>query len=320
MLNETLRPLPSEARISPSVRHTWMDLLRGTAVSLVVVLHVAVVPANLGAAVPEWMIRAQFALEPYRVPTLLFLSGMLLSRSLSKTASRYISGKVSNIAWPYILWTFITALALGKTELLTSPKTWLIGMNHLWFLTILIVCYTVAPLTRWIHAAILAVLFLFLIPFAPLDAGERLFRSCAFFFFGAAILPLTPRIHAAGRALGWCAGLTALVWGGALAVNPGLREINAFAEFALSVVGIVFLVWLSPQLPSVKLLEFIGRNSIVLYLAHAPIIGGAWLALHSAGVDDWLILTPVLLVLGFVVPLALTPLRRSALFRLPFLR
>ncbi|WP_414467498.1 acyltransferase family protein [Kytococcus schroeteri] len=294
-----------------------MDLLRGTAVSLVVVLHVAVVPSNLGATVPDWMIRSQYALEPYRVPTLLFLSGMLLNRSLSKSASRYIYGKLSNIVWPYFVWTFITAAILGKTELLTVPKTWLIGMNHLWFLTVLIVCYMLAPVTRWIHPALFAALFLTLIPLAPLDAAERLLRSSAFFFFGAAILPLAPRIQATGRTLGWLAGIVAFGWGAALANSPGLREINPFAEFALSTVGIVFLVWISPQLPSSMMLEYIGRNSIVLYLAHAPIIGGVWLFLDSQGVDDWSILAPTLLVLGFLVPLVITPLRRSVLFRLP---
>lgn len=45
--------------------------------------------------------------ESYRMPTLAFLSGMLLERSLSKDPARDVKGKAARVAWPYVVWSLI---------------------------------------------------------------------------------------------------------------------------------------------------------------------------------------------------------------------
>ena len=76
---------PSAARMQ------WMDLLRGLAVLLVVVLHAA---SHGGAEVEGWTLVNRH-LTPFRMPLLMFLSGMLLHRSLAKPLPVYLWGKVA---------------------------------------------------------------------------------------------------------------------------------------------------------------------------------------------------------------------------------
>ena len=74
-------------------RIQWMDVLRGIAVLLVVVLHGADIPYLNGNGVEEWA-QVNRYLEPFRMPLLMFLSGILLPRSLAKPLRLYAWGRV----------------------------------------------------------------------------------------------------------------------------------------------------------------------------------------------------------------------------------
>ena len=70
----------------PGLRMTWMDLVRGGAIVLVVFWHAASVPDQLldGAEPGYYVRKLNAALGPFRIPTLLVLSGLLVERSLAK--------------------------------------------------------------------------------------------------------------------------------------------------------------------------------------------------------------------------------------------
>ncbi|GAA1533613.1 hypothetical protein GCM10009788_40710 [Nocardioides humi] len=122
-----------------------MDGLRGVTVVAVVLLH-----AELTAGPLPWLAAVNQALEPYRMPLLMTLSGMLLARSLSRGARRHLTGKVRAILWPYAVWTLLDvahlaadALAAGEPlppgllrRLVYDPT------SYLWFLAFLF-CYHV---------------------------------------------------------------------------------------------------------------------------------------------------------------------------------
>ena len=112
----------SQVQAGVSSRIQWADALRGIAILLVILLHVPVMSAKMGLVVPEWVERWQWSLQPYRMPSLLFLSGMLLRASLAKGPRRYTVGKLQGILWPYVVWTIITAFALREPAELMSPK------------------------------------------------------------------------------------------------------------------------------------------------------------------------------------------------------
>ncbi len=72
-------------------RQTWMDLIRGMAVILVVLLHAAPGAAADPGAQGGWVLNN--LLRSFRMSALLVLSGLLLQYSLSK-------GENDNFVWP----------------------------------------------------------------------------------------------------------------------------------------------------------------------------------------------------------------------------
>ncbi|MFC0359374.1 acyltransferase family protein [Kytococcus schroeteri] len=304
-------------------RIEWMDAVRGLAVLLVVLLHVPVLPMQLGAEPPPWLERWQFALQPYRMPTLLFLSGMLLESSLTKGTKRYISGKLKGIVWPYLVWTFVTVVAFRETEALLDPRTWIIGYHHLWFLMVLTACYALGLLANslpvWVFPAPLALIAIGAYTFVPDLAVAKLVIHYAwwssFFFLGATSRHWMTRWQSTrGLVPGVLAGFV-LLWSVFVVVDPEARWSRGIHAYALSVGGVLLLIWCASRISWPRWMQWVGKNSIVWYLVHGAAIGGCWLFLEDLGVTSWWIVTPILLVVGYLVPLALSPFARTPLFR-----
>ena len=127
-------------------RLAWMDTLRGCAVLLVVLthaVHVGPVPA------PPALLVVDRLTTPFRVPALIFLSGMLLPRSLSKPRGVYLRGKVSRILWPYLVWSLVilAVTSFGApgpnplVELFWQPSSsmWYLGYLFLYYVAVLLV-------------------------------------------------------------------------------------------------------------------------------------------------------------------------------------
>ncbi|MGQ4518938.1 acyltransferase family protein [Dermabacteraceae bacterium P13077] len=129
-------------------RYQWMDVLRGMAIVLVVMWHVTT-QGNLSQdSVPVVKYLNEF-FAPVRMPTLMLLSGMLLSKSLKKPTLRYLDGKIAGILWPLFIWlSFWMLLSSVENGLptifdLINPKTWLKG-HYLWYLAQLFALYLTA--------------------------------------------------------------------------------------------------------------------------------------------------------------------------------
>lgn len=119
-----------------------MDLLRGISVLLIVVYHANPLSET---AVGEWF---DHFFQPYRVPLLLVLSGMLLPQSLRKGLKTYFDGKIRRIVWPLLVWTLAMMPFLADDLLRsTSPMLVLVLGTHLWFLWVLVAAYAIAPLS-----------------------------------------------------------------------------------------------------------------------------------------------------------------------------
>jgi len=194
-------------------RMTWMDLVRGGAILLVVFWHAASVPDQLlDGAEPGYYIRKlNAALGPFRIPTLLVLSGLLVERSLAKGTWRYVTGKLRHVAWPYAVWLTIIFATMGWLSSLTQVKVWLSG-GILWYMVALLFCYAAAMLRPrwmpWLLFAALPLAVLWLVePGIPIL--DRYLWYGAFFFFGAAVGPHLATIQT--RMPVWAAALLALI-------------------------------------------------------------------------------------------------------------
>lgn len=191
-------PTSSSARPS-STRLRWIDATRGVAVILVVFWHAASVPVTYGDRHDmQWLVHLNGVLEPYRIPTLLFLSGLLVPRSAEKPVEAFLWGKIRHIAWPYLVWMGVMWCVPNFSYLFAYPRVWLGDYgNYLWFLVVLFCCYVAVPAARlfrvpWWILAVLSWGLLFWLD--PDDAAwQRQLWWSGFFFVGAAAVDLVPK-------------------------------------------------------------------------------------------------------------------------------
>ncbi len=99
---------PRKARLQ------WMDMLRGSAIVLVMLWHSSAVPVLYGARMPEAVRAVNMFFLPFRMPTLMFLSGLLLPASLRKPLPVYYAGKFAAIGWPYLVFVLLDRLLQGN--------------------------------------------------------------------------------------------------------------------------------------------------------------------------------------------------------------
>lgn len=283
------------SRHGQPARMDWMDLLRGLAVLLVVVLHAAGIPHMNDHGVELWS-QLNELLEPFRMPLLMVLSGLLLPHSLAKPLLVYVRGKLCGIAWPLALWMVLFGVVIywnGPGD----PQYWLTG-DYLWFLMTLLICYALAlglkpalnfagrratgrrspagllPLTLTaVLGAIAMIALLEILQPEQLLISRTLYYG-AFFFLGSACVPALARwVSAPGRAV------TLLCIGAGLCAYLGLSDPSFRTGTAVSAVtacmGIAVALWCAPRVPAsavTTFLRWLGRNSLVVYVTHFPVI------------------------------------------------
>jgi len=279
-----------------------MDTLRGGAILLMIFWHATSLPNLHDLHVPAPVLALNEFFLPFRMPTLMFLSGMLLPRSLTKPLLTYYRGKIALVAWPWLVWMVAYRIADGSTWALLHPTTYL-GRGYMWFLFFLCVYYAVAPALRAVHPAVPPIVLLaFSLVVQPADGlWHRLVYFAVFFWAGAWLA--RSGTHLVDR-LNRPALLVAL---GPVAVGLGLA--SALTDIAYvswyvpaSLAGIVVAIGVTRRLPRgwTRPLRYVGRNSIIYYTAHFPaMVGVLWLAL-GAGLDVAAVV-PLLLATGLTI-------------------
>jgi surface polysaccharide O-acyltransferase-like enzyme len=256
-----------------SPRMVWMDQLRGTAILLVIAFHAASILSRFGAVLPGpvWDVLSFFA--PFRMPTLMFLSGMLLSRSIAKPTPEYISGKWRGILWPYLIWSFAFLFISGQTDpyilgrVLYNPPTYL---WYLWFLFLYYLIFWIAN-----RAAVpvgLIILLGFVMAFGPEKFRIGRFGFLIIFFAAGHLFTLYGHRWLTASRVRWTAliaGVVALV-GGVLSAS-GVKVQYEPLYIAIPFAGLTWCVLTFRGLSLGRtgaLLAYVGRDSIVFYMTH----------------------------------------------------
>jgi fucose 4-O-acetylase-like acetyltransferase len=279
-----------------------MDQVRGLAIVLVVAYHTKTVLGRFTPDVPDALGLAQELFEPFRMPLLVFLSGMLLNRSLARPAGAFVSGKLRRIAWPYLVWSvlFFTVAAKASPErlllLAVDPP------NHLWYLYNLVLYYLLVLAAQWLRAPLRLVAPAALLASTAVDAyGPRRFLFLlAFFVAGHLVSMHGDRLGHRGLWLTVCTGVSAA---GALANAAGIALKYEPAFAVVPAAGIALCLLLAPshtEGPVAWLFGQVGRSSLVFYVAHYPVL---WVVF--TGLREVVVQAPLpMYAIGFVVALA----------------
>jgi surface polysaccharide O-acyltransferase-like enzyme len=263
-------------------RQDWVDRVRGLALLLVVLQHAGAYNVDLWS-VPEWFQGLRNMLAPFRMPLLMMLAGLFLERSLRKGAAPFLKVKLRQVVWPFLVWTVISLVLTGEAEQLLEVKVWR-GGTYLWFPPFLFAYFLVALLVRRVPY-LLAAMVALVISILARDGsrhGEQLFVLMAYFFIGAWLGRDLPRLSA------W------LTWRNMLLLAPfallaAVASMQSgrvkFNPLWLPVVvpAVLFLFALVHQLKAgaaTRVLEFVGRQSVVFYVVNSPVymILVPWLA------------------------------------------
>lgn len=257
-----------------------MDLLRGGAILLVIAHHLRLVQQVWDGSAPWAMVELSEALAPFRMPALLFASGMLLARSLEKPTGRYLAGKVRSLLWPWLLWSAIMLPILGWSNG-ADPLWWINGM-YTWFLMALFLYYVVGLLVRWVPPGWIALASVAVWTSLPLlgiehEVGgprpDKFVYYAVYFFAGAALrnvltarmIPLALLVPALALAVAWS------LWAARSDAEPSVPVVTQ----VVVLVSVIAAIGLAQRLPRMRLtrpVEWLGRHSIVAYLVHLPVI------------------------------------------------
>lgn len=259
-----------------SERLYWMDLIRGICILLVLLVHASEALKISGFSYPDGARFFNQAFELYRMPLLMFLSGMLLHRSLKKEPSENIYGKFALIFWPFLVWSMAIYVAEGRLDLITILKTPISAPSLLWYLWFICAYYVLSIVIDKKRIPVLFVIALtyFLSSIAPSWLRiDRFFYLFGFFMLGHFLV--LNRFKLFENPCIGLLGLLAGIWGSFIAIKgtPSLIKYDIFYLWA-SFGVISFILWSTKRYKSsfvMMPIEWVGKNSIVFYAAHFPI-------------------------------------------------
>lgn len=297
----------------PKERLQWMDLARGLCILLVVILHGSVAVSAVGGIdVPKALDTFNRFLDPHRMPMLMFLSGMLLGKSLNKSAHDYVSGKMAQIYWPFLIFSLTVLLAEDRFTLGFVLKTPISSPTLLWYLWFICAYYLIALVIHRLSIPLLPVIVASLLaaPFLPdFMRMARFAYLFAFFLAGHAYVVNRHRIRLDGRIA--VAALVAAAAGGVVSVAGSSVKYDTMFVWAPAALVVVVLFLSDRYVPhqGFRPLEWIGRNSIVFYVAHFQVQVVLTKLLVSVGVREFWVVFPAILGASLLAATALQLLR-----------
>jgi uncharacterized membrane protein YcfT len=337
-------PFADKARVE------WVDVAKGFCIIFVVMMHatLGVGEAMGSTGFMHWIVA--FA-QPFRMPDFFLIAGLFLCLTLDKDWRTFLDRKVLHFAYFYALWVTIQFVfkapgfmaeygATGTLQLYLV--SFIEPFGTLWFIYILPIFFMVTRLTRFMPPALIFA-GAALLEIAPIHTGYLLVDEFAaryvYFFAGywlaGSIFKLADFFNTRKEIAFLALGLWALVngnlvfheWmGHNLASLPLLSLMLGFA-------GALAIIAVSVLLSSVRLgsiLRYVGKNSIVIYLAFFLPMAVSRIVLIKTGlITDTGLVSLFVTVTAVVAPLIFYEgikmlnwgtflFHRPALFRLAF--
>lgn len=284
------------AAASTRSRHSWMDFLRGFAILLVIAFHSTKMLSRVDLMPPMWLKDATEFFALYRMPTLMFLSGLLLPQSLKKDTVTYFTGKIRSVLWPYLVWSGVTALVFSRdVSSIQAIVSLLNAGSYLWFLFFIGLFYGFAYFVKRVNPLAIAVVA-FVVAVAALFASKgiqvqsRMFYLMSYFFLGAFVARHWDAfLTFVDKRTSLVAVLIAILGGIAAAYFDLKSQPMAVPVVFAFIVGACYLSRKVADKPWAQLPNYVGQNSLKFYVSHFPAIYlfdvlGTQLGLEHSGV------------------------------------
>lgn len=264
-------------------RVAWMDVSRGIAIVLVIAFHsVSEVDKQIG--LPQWLVILNNIVAPARMPLMVFLSGLLLTKSLKRPSLQYLRGKFSRILWPYFIWSLLLFgllvvsgtgdYAFGVNMIVKSAT--IAPIDHLWFLRDLFLFYLISLCVCRLSPKFLLLGALVVLLLIGSLNSEQLSRSAYLYFFfviGWVVSSFRPRFvsFVTNNKVSYVyAGISLLIMPLVIAFGDIRYDVVVLPVVACLALSVLRLAMVFGR--SGRVLSFIGKNSLIYYLVHWPVL------------------------------------------------
>src|SRR5882762_3728706 len=263
-------------------RVDWVDYAKGFCIVMVVMMH-STAGVEQAAGQPSWMGHVVAFAKPFRMPDFFLISGLFLARVIDRDWRTYLDRKVVHFAYFYVLWVTIQFAfkapglaaehgALGVVWL--YAEAFVEPFGTLWFIYLLPIFFVVTKLTRNVPPIAIFTIAAAL-EIAPVETGWTVIDEFAarfvYFYLGYVLAARIFQIAAAAQARPALAAYALVAWAllNGFYVFGGLAD-KPFVSLTLGVAGaaaVVSLAALMAKSDVFAALRYLGRNSIVVYLA-----------------------------------------------------
>lgn len=290
------------ANLHDPARYVWVDHARGIGIVLVVLGHVLGGLYNSGLFPHETLLRwIVYTLYTFHMPMFFFLAGLNAQHSLRRGAGAFLVGKVTTIAYPYVLWSLIQgSIVMVMARDANIPITaadlaaiWYRPIAQFWFLYALMLCHIVAcVVTR--EAVLVGLAIAGFVIFSwlhdPPDLALTL-HHFAFYVIGryaprAVISAPIPRLSGW---LTWCGLLVAFAIAVAVDGSQFGLHANAVSALPASIFGITAVILVSKLLNPRwhRWLAAIGTTSMTIYILHILAGSGIRIVMLKLHLPPW---------------------------------
>lgn len=273
---------------TPTTRVAWIDTVKGAAILLVVLMHVATAAVDQPWYDPR-VLDAMSPLRTVRMPLFFAMAGYFFLRRIDRPWPWQVQNRLGPFLWLFLLWSAMWTLSAQVFPWNDADYT----LMHLigvpldpsygpWFIYALAIYYAVVklmrPLPLWLQFSIGAVVSL---PVAfdwitvENFAWERTLTHLVVFQFGvyghrliAAVAERASILSLLVTGGSWAAGIA-----GVTVTGIGLSSVCWLPLTALGMsTGIIAATLIARHMPWLHL-DWFGRNTLPVYLLHLPVLG-----------------------------------------------
>ncbi|WP_022867622.1 acyltransferase family protein [Schaalia vaccimaxillae] len=297
-----------------------IDIARGIAIIAIVFGHVlrGVKNASLVAADAPWYLVVDRATYMIHLAIFAMAAGLMVHSSVQRRGSGpYLRDRLADFAWVYVIWSvlqgslqYVLADAVNNGRSLQSVLTLWVPTNQMWFLPWIAVMSVFAVVARpWLSSTRT---WVFLVVSAAISiASWGVFGPFIFaqglgltFFYGIGVTVglsgyaqirerLTPVLTWLGATACGLVYLTMAIFAQASAPtttqfdrSPSTVALGVVCATAGVVAVFLASILVKPAGPVARLLAYLGRQSMVIFLAHTMALAAVRIVLMRLGFDS----------------------------------